>query len=750
MSKLNIKFNNADYHIDESAFAPTKAELQNHLSSVMSGSGALIKLGDSSYNIDSTKLITATNDFVSYLGTIYGNGGKVIINGVEYAIDFAKLSDAIADMSTTLAALESDDNGNLQAGLYDENGVQLASWDELVNDYGLNVNIGSSADETNTAAYTASLLYVYNNNPELSSATQLIVPDVEITPCAGAFKNCTFLKNVEFHTTTDKFVSIGNETFYGCSDLENVLLPETLLSIGERAFYGCCTETKLRLTLPKNLREIGAYAFANSRLFTLVFSKGVTYIGANAFENTILANVNYKGTIEDWCNIVFDSSGSVIYTTPVYRENFFYCLDENNIQYEPTEFKIPNTVTKIGDFQFAGFGYVTKITLSENLTSIGKYAFSASKFENINIPNSVVDIGEGAFMDSLSLTNITLPEGLTSIAQYAFYECPSLTSITIPNNVTSIGSYAFYKCTSLVNIEIPNSVTSIEGHAFYGSTNLVSVTIPSSVTSIGGYAFNDCTNLTIYCEATSQPEGWDSNWNSSNCPVVWDYKNTIDHICINESTISKVAPTCTEYGHRIYTCNECGKEQKVYSQTILNHTYEDGKCIICNYPIASTGLKYNLLSDNTYSVTGITNFNLDSIVIPSFYNGKIVTDIGREAFQNRTGLTSITIPSSVTSIGNGAFGNVPGTIHLPNSLRTILTPFKVSDSTSITYNVYFHYSNTDEVLFDTSQAITQGSSKKTYTYNIYTDSTTLKDAFIAKVNSYTIVNMYHLDGTEWS
>ena len=74
-------------------------------------------------------------------------------------------------------------------------------------------------------------------------------------------------------------------------------------------------------------------------------------------------------------------------------------------------------------------------------------------------------------------------------------------SVTIGNGVTSIGDYAFYNCSSLT-----------------------SVTIPDSVTSIGSSAFSGCSNLTIYCEATSRPNGWDSFWNSSNCNVVWGYK----------------------------------------------------------------------------------------------------------------------------------------------------------------------------------------------------------------------------------
>ncbi len=123
---------------------------------------------------------------------------------------------------------------------------------------------------------------------------------------------------------------------------------------------------------------------------------------------------------------------------------------------------------------------------------------------------------------------------VTSIGSYAFYECSSLTSVTIPNCVTSIGNSAFRGCDSLsktnytgdiagwCNIKfanyyanpmcysrnfyindqeikdlvIPNNVTSIGSYAFFGCSSLTSVTIPNSVTSIGNLAFINCSSLT--------------------------------------------------------------------------------------------------------------------------------------------------------------------------------------------------------------------------------------------------------------
>ena len=74
------------------------------------------------------------------------------------------------------------------------------------------------------------------------------------------------------------------------------------------------------------------------------------------------------------------------------------------------------------------------------------------------------------------------------------------------------------------DVVIPDEVTKIGNGAFWGCRDLASVVIPDSVTTIGEYAFCGCHNLTIYCETKSKPSGWDSDWNYSNRPVVWGYK----------------------------------------------------------------------------------------------------------------------------------------------------------------------------------------------------------------------------------
>ena len=68
-------------------------------------------------------------------------------------------------------------------------------------------------------------------------------------------------------------------------------------------------------------------------------------------------------------------------------------------------------------------------------------------------------------------------------------------------------------------------------------------------------------------------------------------------------------------------------------------------------------LDFYLQDDGTYWVAAGKAKYLSNIVIPETYNGKAVTGIAKEGFMDCEELVSITIPDSVTSIGEDAFDN---------------------------------------------------------------------------------------------
>ena len=244
-------------------------------------------------------------------------------------------------------------------------------------------------------------------------------------------------------------------------------------------------------------------------------------------------------------------------------------------------------VTSIGDRAFKDCTGLTSVTIPDSVRSIGEWAFYyCLSLTRVTIGNSVTSIGYGAFSSCYKLvevinhSSLNITKGSSShgyigacakevhkgeskivnyndylfytydglnyllgyagrdtalvlhesyngenyeIYDYAFYERKDITSVTIGNSVTSIGKYAFRNCTSLTSVTIGDSVTSIGNYAFRGCTSLTGVNIPDSVTSIGNDAFSGCTSLTIYCEAASEPSGWDYYWNYSGGSVVWGY-----------------------------------------------------------------------------------------------------------------------------------------------------------------------------------------------------------------------------------
>ena len=210
----------------------------------------------------------------------------------------------------------------LLAGAYDANGVMLASWNTLVNDYGLDVQSDYTGSTYNTSA--SSMYSVLNNNEELSATTKIIIDDItnigeyaffgcsgltsitipdSVTSIGkGAFQSCIELTNV---TIPDSVTSIESFTFLSCLKLTDITIGNSVKSIGYIAFYECSGLTSIgpvgsgaSLEIPSSVTNIDIYAFQNCRnLQSATIPDSVTSIGDNAFNNcTNLKTIYYKGT----------------------------------------------------------------------------------------------------------------------------------------------------------------------------------------------------------------------------------------------------------------------------------------------------------------------------------------------------------------------------------------------------------------------------------------------------------------------
>ena len=330
---------------------------------------------------------------------------------------------------------------------------------------------------------------------------------------SSAFSRCSSLTEIEF---PNSLKSIGDSAFYNCSSLKSIVIPDSILNIDNQAFSGCMSLTNIIFGENCQLMSIGDWAFYNcSSLANILIPDSVTNIGGHAFGGCSL-----------FTSVVIPASVSKIGEGPFENCSSLTSIevDKNNAYYKSIEGNLYDNETLI---QYAIGKTDTTFVIPESVTSIGNYAFySCHSITNIVIPDCITNIGKSTFEYCTSLTSIKIPDLVTSIGKGAFYHCSSLASVIFGENsqLTSIENYAFLGCSSLTSIDIPNSVTTIGNFAFYKCTSLTNIVIPNSVISIGQDSFANCNELIIYCEATSQPSGWHSSWNSDTLPVVWGYK----------------------------------------------------------------------------------------------------------------------------------------------------------------------------------------------------------------------------------
>ena len=438
----------------------------------------------------------------------------------------------------------------------------------------------------------------------------------------------TIPSSVTYSGKTYSVTSIGSDAFYGCSGLTSVTIPNSVTTIGSGAFWGCTGLTSV--TIPNSVTSIRGWAFYGcSGLTSVTIPISVTSIGSGAFSGC---------------------SGM-------------------------TSVTIPNSVTSIGDRVFYGCSSLTAVTIPNSVTAIGYGAFDGcSGLTAVTIPNSVMEIGGRAFDGCSSLTGtLTIPSAVTSIGSDAFSGCSGLESIVvengnsiydsrgncnaiietatntlisgcmntvIPNSVTSIGGYAFKGCSGLMSVIIPNSVTKIGEWAFFDCSGLTSVTIPNSVTSIGEYAFSGCSGLTSVV------------FNAENCSTMGSLYFPVFEGCksISSLTIGEGVKTIPAFAFKHL--------RGLTSVTIPNSVTSIGPYAFSE----CSGLTSVVFNAENCSTMGSSSSPVFSgcTRISSLTIGEGVKTIPNYAFYNCSGLTSVTIPNSVTSIGESAFSVCSG------------------------------------------------------------------------------------------
>ena len=546
-----------------------------------------------------------------------------------------------------------------------------------------------------------------------------------------AFSYCSSLPSI---TIPDSVTSIGRSAFSYCSSLPSITIPDSVTSIGGSAFFSCGSLTSV--TIPEGVTSIGASAFYYcTSLTSITIPEGVTSIGASAFEYcTNLASITVNGDVED-CGRLFDGctsltklvvgsgvtklhpkfyegnknlatitvkSGNKHYSS---KNGILYNKDKTTLIKSPqasalTEVTLPASVTTISEYAFSKCASLERVTLGSNVKEIGAYAFERCfNIAAVTLPDSLTTIGEYAFTQCSSLADITLPDSLTTIGEYAFSYCFGLTSIEIPAGVTTIGDYAFMQCIymknavvnshlgvgmfqdcgletvtlgekvtciseeafsscdNLTSFVIPEGVTCIEERAFWRSERLESVTIPESVTTIGRYAFMECSalqSITIPAGVTTIEGYIFAGSGLRTLTVVGNVENVSEYAFRESYNLQTLV-----VGKGVTQLNPVFYLGAHYLGTI---TVESGN----KYYSSQDGILYNKDKTILLRCPQGRGYN-ETFEIP---NG--VKELGEDAFYG-TAFSYITIPDSVTSIGDYAFGqcNRLVTIQVPDSVTRL-------------------------------------------------------------------------------
>ncbi|WP_300910057.1 leucine-rich repeat domain-containing protein [uncultured Bacteroides sp.] len=429
------------------------------------------------------------------------------------------------------------------------------------------------------------------------------------------------------------------------------------------------TLTELTVNGPINGSDIKIIRAMGGTLKTLDLKNANIVEGGDSYYLTDKFTQN--DVIGDYMFYAMTALEKIVMPKDVWSIGTWYSYDNNHWNADKTELS----------------GYPETHDISESDSDFGCAAFyQCVNLKQITFSNALVHIGGKAFGNCVKLTSVTIPEGVELMGNYAFINCTELTSVSIPstfgNAVKTIKCYdgntglsyiqgnggwdrgfkgIFYKCPKLANIKLTEGIKYLGGEMFSGNTAITSITLPATLERMNS-ALSGCTGLT----ALSFPEGLKQIGRLNECSNLKTLTipagvNVDDFSCIGCSALTSInfkgAIGTTIRSYAFKGCSSL-KSINLFEgiATIEEHAFEDCTALTqLTMPATLTSI-----GDRCFQNSGLTGLSLQ----------RNLTIIGKYAFNGCANLVTINFPPNVTEIQEYTFYNCAKLkdIVLPNGL----------------------------------------------------------------------------------
>ncbi|HFI0171473.1 TPA: leucine-rich repeat protein [Streptococcus suis] len=310
---------------------------------------------------------------------------------------------------------------------------------------------------------------------------------------------------------------------------------------------------------------------------------------------------------------------------------------------------LPASLTYIGDRAFAGISTLKEVVIPKNVTYAPNIFAGSENLKKVTFEDGITVI-PASILAGTSVEEIHLPTSVETIDSYAFSDNEHLKKINLKDGVKAIHSGAFSGNGSLAQVDLPDTLEYIADYAFSGTGSLASIDLPASVKQIGYSAFYDSGLTSINLPANLESIGSSAFYSTrlSEVKLPASLKNLGWGAFSNIDSLKKV-----EVNSNIETSHYSSYWSSPFASSPLTDvTIKEGVTVVADKMfegqsgVTSLTLPSSLLEVRPYAFTGI---GIESLTLPAG-----LQKLGTHSFARSSNLKSVTIPSSLVE-GDGAF-----------------------------------------------------------------------------------------------